>query len=454
MRLYMACGVPMGKGSTKEGKLMGLRFRKSFKVAPGVKVNLNKKSTSVTFGKKGVHRTISSTGKKTTSVGIPGSGLYYTSTTGGKSKKKAARKKLDFHENEPFITESDSIDSIQSDSYENLPNPSLAKFSTQSLQRYKTAFLVLAVFVYLMAILCFANSSYGMGLLFALVGLMPVATVKTYSKEISTRLLFSTSGGSNSGGIFSRSSSGVSNKSPKKMGCGCLTIILLFLLLIGGMSSCSSSDDTATEKAEDTKSAVVTLESLTISADTDQTYDINTDVPVELTVTPADANIDNLTLNSSECTFVADGNEKLTFSADGAGSYIISVSCDGIESNDLTIDVEDKAAIAEEKAQAEAEAKAKEEAARQAEAEAARKAEEEAAAQKAEEERIAAEQAAQEEQIAQQSEESQGQMVWISETGSKYHSRPDCGRMNPDNAWQLTLSDAEAQGYEPCKKCY
>ncbi|MBD9338598.1 MAG: DUF4236 domain-containing protein [[Ruminococcus] faecis] len=26
---------------------MGLRFRKNFKVAPGVKVNLNKKSTSI-----------------------------------------------------------------------------------------------------------------------------------------------------------------------------------------------------------------------------------------------------------------------------------------------------------------------------------------------------------------------------------------------------------------------
>lgn len=50
---------------------MGLRFRKSIKIAPGVKVNLNKKSTSVTFGGKGVHHTVSSTGRKTTSVGIP-----------------------------------------------------------------------------------------------------------------------------------------------------------------------------------------------------------------------------------------------------------------------------------------------------------------------------------------------------------------------------------------------
>ena len=31
---------------------MGLRFRKSFKIAPGVKFNLNKKNSSITFGGK------------------------------------------------------------------------------------------------------------------------------------------------------------------------------------------------------------------------------------------------------------------------------------------------------------------------------------------------------------------------------------------------------------------
>ena len=56
---------------------MSLRFRKSFKVAPGVKLNLNKKSASVTFGGKGFHHTLNSSGRKTTSVGIPGTGLYY-----------------------------------------------------------------------------------------------------------------------------------------------------------------------------------------------------------------------------------------------------------------------------------------------------------------------------------------------------------------------------------------
>ena len=45
-------------------------------------------------------------------------------------------------------------------------------------------------------------------------------------------------------------------------------------------------------------------------------------------------------------------------------------------------------------------------------------------------------------------------MVWISATGSKYHSIPDCGNMNPANAHQETESQALAEGYEACKKCW
>lgn len=45
-------------------------------------------------------------------------------------------------------------------------------------------------------------------------------------------------------------------------------------------------------------------------------------------------------------------------------------------------------------------------------------------------------------------------MVWISATGSKYHNKPDCGNMNPDKAVQMSEADAQAGGYEPCKKCF
>lgn len=64
---------------------MGLRFRKSVKLAPGVRLNFNKNSSSVTFGGKGAHYTINSKGKETASVGIPGTGLSYSTSSGGKS---------------------------------------------------------------------------------------------------------------------------------------------------------------------------------------------------------------------------------------------------------------------------------------------------------------------------------------------------------------------------------
>ena len=51
-------------------------------------------------------------------------------------------------------------------------------------------------------------------------------------------------------------------------------------------------------------------------------------------------------------------------------------------------------------------------------------------------------------------DDSQEEMVWISATGSKYHIIPDCGNMNPDKAYQEPVSQAQAQGYEACKKCF
>lgn len=51
-------------------------------------------------------------------------------------------------------------------------------------------------------------------------------------------------------------------------------------------------------------------------------------------------------------------------------------------------------------------------------------------------------------------EEVEEEQVWLSATGSKYHSIPDCGNMDPTRARQIPLSDAQAQGYEACKKCY
>lgn len=59
---------------------MGFRFRKSFKIAPGVRVNVGKKSVGISAGVKGARVSVNSSGRKTTTVGLPGTGLSYSKT--------------------------------------------------------------------------------------------------------------------------------------------------------------------------------------------------------------------------------------------------------------------------------------------------------------------------------------------------------------------------------------
>lgn len=48
--------------------------------------------------------------------------------------------------------------------------------------------------------------------------------------------------------------------------------------------------------------------------------------------------------------------------------------------------------------------------------------------------------------------ESNGDIVWISQSGSKYHSNASCSNMK--NPQKVTKEEAISRGYQPCKKCY
>lgn len=65
---------------------MGFRFRKSFKIAPGIRTTISKSGISTRIGGKGFSV---SKGKRGTrmNVGIPGTGISYSTKIGGKSKK-------------------------------------------------------------------------------------------------------------------------------------------------------------------------------------------------------------------------------------------------------------------------------------------------------------------------------------------------------------------------------
>jgi len=67
---------------------MSAYFRKSFKVAPGVHINLSKRGTGVSFGTRGAHVSLSPTGRITKTVGIPGTGIYYRDVTTANSRSK------------------------------------------------------------------------------------------------------------------------------------------------------------------------------------------------------------------------------------------------------------------------------------------------------------------------------------------------------------------------------
>ncbi|GCA66191.1 hypothetical protein KGMB01110_06270 [Mediterraneibacter butyricigenes] len=196
-----------------------------------------------------------------------------------------------------------------------------------------------------------------------------------------------------------------------------------------------------------------TLDKITLTADTDTTYDINQKVKITASTTPDDY---SLSKDDFQC---SDGKLKVSdkniiFTTSQAGSYTIWAEHDGIKSNKLTINVEDKAAIAkkdaEEKAQKEAEEKAKKEAEEKAAQEAAAaQAQAEAEAQAAAQAQAQAE-AQQQAQAATQAQQNNDPTVYITNTGGKYH-RAGCRFLKQS---QIEKHLSEVKGvYGPCGVC-
>lgn len=129
---------------------MSLRYRKSFKIMPGVKLNINKKSASITLGGKNFHVTKSTNGRTTTSVNLPIQGLSYTHVdTKDKSKSLTGSQ----NRNDTTSVIPDSID-----------NPICDATSHKS----KTVGLLCCIFGGYLGIHYFYVGRLGMGLLYLL----------------------------------------------------------------------------------------------------------------------------------------------------------------------------------------------------------------------------------------------------------------------------------------------
>lgn len=83
---------------------MSLRFRRSMKLIPGVRLNFGKDSVGMSFGVRGARYTVNSKGRRTVSVGVPGTGLYDVTTlsSGRSSRSKSAKTERSFERSEDF----------------------------------------------------------------------------------------------------------------------------------------------------------------------------------------------------------------------------------------------------------------------------------------------------------------------------------------------------------------
>lgn len=72
---------------------MGLRFRKSVTLLPGVKLNIGKSSVGVSLGGKYAGLSLNSRTGASARASLPGTGLSYTKKLGGKKKKSNAKQK-------------------------------------------------------------------------------------------------------------------------------------------------------------------------------------------------------------------------------------------------------------------------------------------------------------------------------------------------------------------------
>ena len=177
-------------------------------------------------------------------------------------------------------------------------------------------------------------------------------------------------------------------------------------------------------------------------------FDISETTEVRITGYADDAKIESVELsenNIAELNYT-DGKAIIKFTGTGGAALFFTANGD-IDSATTTITVVDKEAEEQERKEAEEKAEQERIAQEQAEKEAQEQAEREAQ----EQAEIEAQEQAQQSQ-ASANMDSQEQMVWIPQSGSKYHSNSSCSGMN--NPRQVTISEAQNMGYKPCNKCY
>ena len=372
---------------------MATRFRKSIKIAPGVKLNINKKSIGITAGVKGAHVSVNSKGRKTTTVGIPGTGLSYTETSKiGASTDKTSNR-------------NSRVGSNVEGAPPNPPKNRIPKKPNKGKRTVKTILFSVLIGVLgfttfggLIVIFTEGPDLLGIAMLTMIAGFMGLSII----------------GLKNSRKDNPATSEGIPN-TPKKKSLG--FIISIGLIIIGIILAFAAPSEPD-------------IESISLQIP-EQEMDINDEQDITFSITPDEASAVDLsfeTSNDAVITFSGDSDSGKISSHKEGEAYIYIVADNGVKSQKIKITVVDKEKI--------------------------KKAKEEAAKKKAEEERLKKLEEKREKEEAQQNQKQEVPQtyVYIPQTGSKYHNTPNCSNMN--NPSQVTLEEALNMGFQPCKRCY
>jgi len=392
---------------------MGFRFRKSIKIAPGIKLNLSKRGVGMSMGTKGARVSLNSKGKVTKSFSIPGTGISHVTTTSLKPfNKKEKKAKKEVH----ALSENNNSYSQNSD--ENNVTP-IELYSNSSgggnLPPKKINRWIIYVAVTLIATIIYVRLFFPAVLILSIFHLLHVKK-DLFDHPNSKRYTFISIG---------------------------VIIFSTIGLFVHSFASPS-----------------IPVETIALSVDND-TMDINENQFVQLHYTPENADISEIRFevtddSLAEISKLENGELELkTFGNEGDLSILAETS--DIKSNELLVTIVDK-----EKQEAEriaAKKKAEEE-----RIAAEKKAEEErlAAEKKAEEERIAIEQKAEAERLAEEqkaaneavrvsnTQKSNSRTIYVTPTGKRYHYDDSC---NGGHYTESTLEEALSRGLTPCKKC-
>lgn len=261
---------------------MGLNFRKSIKIAPGVKLNLGKKSASVSVGTKGARFTTSTTGRKTASVGLPGTGLSYTKTVSTNNSSKKTQH---------------NANSKGTQAATNMNSPNYATHANAS-NNFSVLSLIFGILSWITGCCCCA------GPIFSILGLV-------YSKK-----------GEKENGLNKFNIWG------KRLSMIGLVVQIIFLCIFG-----STPSDDATQSTETMTTTEITTEvttELTTELTTEITTELTTEEITEATTEPTTEVTTEVTTETTTAT--TEATEETVWIPSSGSKYHSYSSCSGMKS--------------------------------------------------------------------------------------------------------------------------